>query len=184
VQYLLVPLLFKTPEFGFAYGISGSMAFKTSHKKDSATRTSVIQTISFLTTRNQNVQALDAVIYFPKENYILIVQSSHNYFPDKFWGLGSKTQDKLFDRYIFEHFYFNPHIKRRLFNRLFVGLIYEFQNIFRISYPKGGTFENSNFYGKQSHRVSGFGTSLSFICSHNSLNTINNLDLTTILKNG
>lgn len=167
VQYLVVPLFFKTPEFGVAYGLSGSMAFKTSYKRDTTTRTSVVQTIGFLTSRGQNVQGIDAVIYFPKENYIFLLQSSHNYFPDKFWGLGPNTRDKPVDKYAFEHFYVNPHLKRRLFNRLFVGLLYEYQNIFKITTPDSGAFVTSHFYGKQPHEVSGPGGSISYDTRNN-----------------
>ncbi len=167
VQYLAVPVLFKTPEFGFAYGLSGSISFKTSHKRDSLTRTSVIQTISFFTTRKQNVQAIDAVIYFPKENYILLTQISHNYFPDKFWGIGPKTKDNPFEKYTYEHLYFNPHIKKRLSNRIFAGLLYEFQNVFWINHKDSGLFALSDFYGKEKYKVSGLGLSLSYDSRNN-----------------
>jgi outer membrane protein assembly factor BamA len=168
VQYLAVPVFFKTPEFGYAYGLSGSMSFKTSFKKDSLTRTSVIQVIGFNTSRRVNVEAIDAVIYFPKENYILTTQITHNFFPDKFWGIGPNTPDtKRPDRYTYEHFYFFPHIKKRVTNRVFVGLLYEFQDVFRLNYADSGLFATSPFYGKAKYMVSGFGTSVSFDTRNN-----------------
>jgi hypothetical protein len=168
VQYLVVPVLFKTPELGFGYGLSGSASFKTSNKKDSLTRTSVIQTIGFLTTRKQNVQAIDALIYFPKERYILFFQSSHNYFPDKFWGIGPKTKDSYEEKYIYEHFYFKPHLRRRIFNRVFVGVLFEYQHLFRVKFLENGLFDNSDFYGKKKHSVSGPGCSIGFDSRNNS----------------
>jgi len=162
VQYLVIPVLFKTPETGFAYGLSGSISFKTSHKHDSLTRTSVIQTIGFFTTRHQNVQAMDGSIYFPKEKYILLFQISHSYYPDKFWGIGSITTNTKGENYVFEQEYFYPHLKRKIANHLFAGIQYEFQNINNVSYTKGGRFDTIAFYGKQPYKVSGLGLSLGY----------------------
>ena len=83
VNYLAIPILFKTPETGWAYGLSASANFKTSHKNDTLTRTSVITALGIFSERQQNIQGLDATIYFPKEKYILYFNSSHSYFPDK-----------------------------------------------------------------------------------------------------
>ena len=76
VNYLAIPILFRTPETGWAYGLSTSANFKTTHKHDTLTRTSVITAMGIFSQRQQNIQALDATIYFPKEKYILYFQSS------------------------------------------------------------------------------------------------------------
>ncbi|MBC7695135.1 MAG: BamA/TamA family outer membrane protein [Burkholderiales bacterium] len=162
VQYLLIPVLFKTPETGLAYGLSGSISFKTTHKHDPLTRTSVIQTIGFFTTRRQNLQAIDGSIYFPKEKYILLFQISHSYFPDRFWGIGPSTNDLRGERYVYEQEYFYPHIKRKIRKHLFAGAQYEFQNVNHIAYLKAGRFDSAAFYGKQPYKVSGLGVSLSY----------------------
>ena len=162
IQYLLIPVLFKTPETGFSFGISGSISFKTSFKNDPLTRTSVIQSIGFLTTRRQNIQAIDGSIYFPKEKYILLFQISHSYFPDRFWGIGSKTLNIKGENYVYEQEYFYPHLKRKIADHLFVGVQYEFQNVHHIRYKEGGRFDSSAFYGKQPYKVSGLGLSLSY----------------------
>ena len=162
VQYLIIPVLFKTPETGWAYGLSGSLSFKTSHKHDSLTRTSVIQCIGFFTTRKQNLQAIDGTIYFPNEKYIFLFQVSHSYFPDKFWGIGPTTLDLKGERYVYEQEYIYPHLKKKISKHLFAGAQYEFQNVNHISYSIGGRFDSAAFYGKQPYKVSGLGLSLSY----------------------
>lgn len=162
LKYLIIPTLFKTPEVGIAYGVSGSFAFKTSGQKDTLTRTSIIQGTGFLTTHHQNVQAIDAAIYFPKENYILLGQLAHSYFPDKFWGMGNKTPDKPWEHYTYEQFYISPHIKKKILRRLWVGALYEFQAVYNISYNKGGLYDSATFPGKNKYNVSGAGLSLSY----------------------
>ena len=162
VQTLVVPFLLKTPEMGWGGGLSGSVSFKTSFRGDTATRTSIIQGIGFYTQNKQNVQALDAMIFMPRENYIFQFQGSHNYFPDKFWGIGDQTPDKPWERYTYEHLYASPHLKKRIYNRVFAGLLYEVQNVFKVNYAQGGVFDSSHFNGKQKYLVSGPGLSISF----------------------
>lgn len=162
VQYLVIPVFFKTPENGFSYGLSGSLSFKTSFKRDTITRTSVIQAIGFITSRGQNVQVVDANIYFPKEKYILQGQVSHSYFPDKFWGVGPNTQDDVWEHYLYEQVYISPHIKKRIVKKIFIGLIYEFQRVYHLQYIPGGIFDTADFFGKEPYNVSGGGVSLSY----------------------
>ena len=159
-RYLILPTLFKTPEVGFALGLSTSLSFKTSHKNDSLTRTSIIQGIGFATTHEQNVQVVDAGIYFPKEKYILLGQLSHSYFPDKFWGIGETTKDKNMEHYVYEQVYLSEHLKRKLVKNLWVGVLYEFQSVYHINYIAGGNFDTSNFEGKKNYLVSGAGISI------------------------
>jgi outer membrane protein assembly factor BamA len=156
---LPLPLIFRSPETGWAFGLSGSLSFKTSFRHDTLTRTSTVQLLTLFTERGQNIQALDATIYMPKEKYILYVQSSHSYFPDKFWGLGPLTTDD-YERYRFEQFFANIHLKKKIHKKLFCGLIYEFQNVFNIHYNSGGKFDTSIVYGHNDYHNSGIGGSL------------------------
>ncbi len=162
VHYLAVPVVFKSPETGWSLGVSGSSSFKTTHHNDTLTRTSVIQGIAFFTQRHQNVQAIDATIYFPKEKYILYVQASHSYFPDNFWGIGSFTKNGDREKYAYAQAYFSGHIKRMVRKNLFVGFIVDYQNVYKVSYKEGGIFETSSFYGKKHYDDLGYGVSLSY----------------------
>ncbi|MGZ4098592.1 MAG: BamA/TamA family outer membrane protein, partial [Bacteroidia bacterium] len=98
----------------------------------------------------------------PNEKTILYVQSSHAYFPDKFWGLGPYTSDDSRERYIFEQFYFFPHVKHKWGNHFFTGALYEFQHVYNIKYAEGGVFDSANFVGKKNYDVSGMGASISY----------------------
>jgi outer membrane protein assembly factor BamA len=162
VNYLAVPILFKTPETGWAYGLSASANFKTTHKNDSSTRTSVITALGIFSERQQNIQGIDATIYFPKEKYILYFQSSHSYFPDNFWGIGQYTKNTDVERYVFENVVVSPHIKRKFFKHVFFGVLADYQNIFRIQYTAGGLMDSTAFYGKTNYNISGIGLTASY----------------------
>ena len=162
VKLLVVPVLFKSIETKWAIGMSGSVSFKTTHEKDSLTRTSSLQSVALFTQRNQNIQLLDATIYFPKEKYILTLQTSHSYFPDKFWGIGAHTKNTKYENYEYSQVYFLSQLKRKIRKSLFAGLIYEFQNIYQLKYEKHNLFDTSMRYGKEQHIVSGLGASISY----------------------
>ena len=162
INYLVIPVLFRSIETKWAAGLSGSISFKTSHKNDSLTRTSTIQGIVMYTQRNQNIEALDATVFFPKENYIFYLQSTHSYFPDKFWGLGPKTNHINHEDYDFSQVYLLTQLKKKLVKNVFAGLIYEYQNVYSINYFKNKLFDTTMIYGKEKHVVSGLGTSICF----------------------
>ncbi len=161
-HYLVLPALFRAPETGWAGGLSGTISFKTSHKNDPLTRTSSINALGLWTQRKQNIQGVFATIYFPKEKYILNFQSSHSYFPDKFWGIGPQTQNDWREKYVYEQFNIYAHIKRKLTNKFFLGALAEYQNVFKIGYDQGGVFDTSLFSGKTPYMVSGAGLSMSY----------------------
>lgn len=162
VNYLAIPILFRTPETGWAYGLSGSANFKTSHKNDSLTRTSVITLLGIFSQRQQNIQALDATIYFPKEKYIFYLNSSHSYFPDNFWGIGQYSKNKDVERYVFEQVVVTPHLKRKFFKHNFFGVLADYQNIFKIQYQQDGLMDSISFYGKTNYNILGMGVTASY----------------------
>jgi outer membrane protein assembly factor BamA len=154
--------LFRTPETGWAYGLSTSANFKTSHKKDTSTRTSVITLLGIFSQRQQNIQALDATIYFPNERYIFYFNSSHSYFPDNFWGIGTYSKNSDVERYVFEQVVVTPHLKRKFLRHNFFGFAADFQNIFKISYRPDGLMDSLSFPGKTNYHILGLGLTASY----------------------
>ena len=162
VNYLAIPVLFRTPETGWAFGLSTQANFKTTHRNDSLTRTSVITALAIFSERQQNIQGVDATFYFPKEKYIFYFQSSHSYFPDNFWGIGQVTKNEDGEKYVFEQFNIAPHLKRKFSKGLFFGLIADYQNVFKVRYLEGGLFDSLHFLGKTNYNVTGIGASASY----------------------
>ncbi len=183
VRTILLPIVFNTPETGVAFGLTNSISFKTTPHLDSTTRISSIQTLGFFTMRKQNVEAVDASIYFPKENYILLMSVSHSYFPDKFWGIGQRTKNKSGEHYAFEQFFINPHFKKRLTKRLFAGVLYEFQRVYKLNYIEGGLFDSAKISGKTDHNMSGMGVSLGYDTRNSAFWPSKGFFLQTILTN-
>jgi outer membrane protein assembly factor BamA len=162
VNYLAIPVLFRTPETGWAYGLSSSLTFKTSNKHDTLTRTSVIQGLAIFSQKEQNIQAIDASIYFPKEKYILYFQSNHSYFPDVFWGIGSNTENSNEEKYAFEQFNSSIHLKKKIAKHLFFGLMADYQNVLQLKYGANSLLDQISLFGKTPYHVLGFGITTSY----------------------
>ena len=118
--------------------------------------------LGIFSQREQNIQGVDASIYFPKEKYIFYFQSSHSYFPDKFWGIGENTKNTNEEKYAFEQFNISPHLKRKCAKHLFFGLMADYQNVLKIRYASGSLFDSSTFIGKSPYHVFGIGASASY----------------------
>lgn len=167
VRFLAAPVVFSSPELGWGFGASASGIFKTSFWGDSLTRTSVINTTAFYTTRRQNVQLIDALIFFPKEKYILVLQSIHSFFPDKFWGVGPQTLDQNVEKFSFEHAYLRTHLRKRFFKHVFAGVGIELRKMLRVNYETAGLFDTDIFYGKQNYLVAAPGLILTYDSRNN-----------------
>jgi outer membrane protein assembly factor BamA len=158
---LLFPVIAKSIETGWEFGGASSFTFHT-NKNDTSSRTSSIQAVAIYSTRKQIVAAINGTQYFKKEKFILTEQFSYSSFPDQFWGLGKNTPDSAVEPYQFQQFYIYAHLMRKIAPKLFVGGIFEFQNVWDIQYVKGGLFDKENIPGRNGYRVSGLGSSITY----------------------
>jgi outer membrane protein assembly factor BamA len=162
LNYLVLPAVFRTPETGWGYGGSASITFKTSHRKDSLTRTSSINTAIIFTERGQNFQFIDGNIFFPQEKFIFYFDGGHSFFPEYFWGIGSKTKNKWEELYESEQIGATLHLKKQLFEKFFLGVLYDYQNVYNIKYINEGVFDSTVVLGRKTYQNSGGGLSLSY----------------------
>lgn len=162
VNFIAIPIVIRTPETSWAFGASATATFNTSFRSDSLTRTSNIQLHGLYSLRNQNIQGLDATVYFPKEKYILQFNSSHSFFPDRFWGIGQGSQDSDMEEYSFNQLSFLPHVKRKVKNGFFIGLLSEYQALLNLEYSPGGKFDSLAIDGKSPYHIFGLGLSVSY----------------------
>ena len=160
-KIIVLPLILKSIETDWSFGGASSYTFRMK-PVDSTVRTSNFQAIGLYSIRKQFVSALNGTIFFPDERYILSQQISYSYFPDKFWGLGNRSKETDEENYVFKQFYFYPHLQRLIANNLYVGVLYEFQRVFGLTYQAGGIFDTQNVPGRSQYKVSGFGLSFTY----------------------
>jgi hypothetical protein len=167
-KLLVFPLVALSTETNWVFGVANAFIFKTV-KKDSVLRVSTIPSGFLYTLNNQILIALGANIFLPKERYIIRFENSFSKFPDKFWGLGNSTDDKMSESYTFTQFYINPQLYRKVFGDFFLGGGVDFQRVFDIKYVANGYFDQDKVlgvYDRSSYSVFGY----SFFINHDSRN--------------
>lgn len=164
-QYVVFPLLVKSPEYKWGGGAGGIVYFKS--RNDSITRTSNIKAVSFYTLRHQIVFASEGNIYFPKDRYILRTTLSFTHFPDKFWGLGNETENDAVENYTITQYNLSPQFLKKIFSYIYTGVYYEFQNVFNFSYEPNGLFDSEDIVGRNGGIISGLGYILSWDSRNN-----------------
>ena len=156
-RLVLFPVIVKSPEYLWGVGVAGTFFFKLWN--DSTTRTSNLKNVSFYTLRNQLVLASDGTIYFPNEKFILHFIASFSHFPDRFWGLGNETPPENQEKYSISQYHLYPQLLRKVWSDFYLGVSYEFQNVYSFDYKKDGTslFDTQNITGRYGGKVSGTG---------------------------
>ncbi len=158
---LVLPVIARSIETNWSFGSAISGTFHI-NKKDSTERTSNLQSLVLYSLKKQFVAAVNGTIYFPGEKYILNQQLSYSFFPDKFWGLGRGAPDSSVESYTYRQFYIYLHGQRLVAKHIYVGLLYEYQRLFKVNYTAGGLFDKENVTGRNSYHVSGLGASFTY----------------------
>jgi len=165
-QLLVLPVVANSVETSWSFGGVMSFTYNLKHG-DTTTRTSNLQGLVLYTLKKQFLAALDGAVYFPGEKYIISHQLTYSAFPDKFWGLGNKTPNSNEEAYEFRQVYLRLHGQKLISNHLFIGLLYEFQQLINIDYIKNGLFDQEKILGRNGYRVSGLGLSLTYDTRNN-----------------
>ena len=164
---LFLPIIARSIETSWSFGAAVSNTFHLRSPNDSNTRTSNLQALALYSVKKQFVAVINGTIYFPGEKYILNQQVSFSYYPDKFWGLGDHTPDRNKEPYTYKQFYVYLHPQRSVGNNLFLGALYEFQQVWDVRYEVGGLFDQENIAGRKGYRSSGLGLSLTYDTRNN-----------------
>ena len=163
---LILPLVARSIETDWSVGLAGSFTFRF-NPSDTLTRTSNTQALALYSLRKQFIAAINGTTYLPGERYILNHQLSYSNFPDKFWGLGKDAPDEREEAYTFRQYYVYLHLQRKLRERFFAGLLYEYQRLLDIDYQPGGLFDRLNVPGRVPYWISGAGLSLTYDSRNN-----------------
>ena len=163
---ILLPAVIHSPETKWGFGAGGTVTFHVG-KPDVHTRTSNVQGIGLYTTRHQTIAGLDGTLYFPHENYILRIHSSYTYYPDKYWGLGNRTDSHKAVNFSYKQFYIFPQLLRRVYKDLYAGISLEYQHVYRMSYDRNNFYDYKNVEGLQGGIIPGAGALITWDSRNN-----------------
>jgi len=163
---LILPIIARSIETNWSFGVASSFTFRI-NKKDKLDRTSNLQALALYSLRKQFVLAINGSVYFPGEKYIINQQLSYSYYPDKFWGLGKTSKDSSEEDYSYKQYYIYLHPQTHIGNKIYLGIVYEFQRLFDVRYDSGGLFDQEEIHGRYGYHVSGLGGSFTYDTRNN-----------------
>lgn len=158
---LIFPVIARSIETGWSFGTACAYTSRL-FPKDTGSRTSNLQLLFLYSTKKQLVTAINGSQYFDREKYILNEQISFSSYPDKFWGLGKNTPDNAEESYKFDQYYVYLHLLRKVSPGFFVGLLFEMQRVWDVTYQAGGLFDQQQVAGRNGYHVAGLGSSLTY----------------------
>ncbi|MDW7691926.1 BamA/TamA family outer membrane protein [Flammeovirgaceae bacterium SG7u.111] len=164
-----LPVAFYSPETQLAFGAVLMNFFKL-NKNDTISRTSNARTALIYTTRNQFITNSDYNIFFKEEAYQLRGSISFLKFPDNYYGIGNDTDlgnEEVYENNIFN---FSTRFTKNLGKGLFVGLQYNYYNMFNIKPEEGGELADLNILGSEGVSLSGLGFIMTYDRRDNTLN--------------
>ena len=155
-QFLVVPIVFYTPETDFGFGAGGQL-FLLKNKNKYNDRVSNIFFDGIYTTNKQIILDIIPQIYIGKGDYFLDMSYKFKIYPNSFWGVGIDTPDSNKEAYDMTSHIFKVSFLRRLPPTLNFGFDYNYENHNITEVKEDGLLASGDILGSDSAIISGFG---------------------------
>ena len=155
-RYLLVPVVFYTPETNFAFGGGTQLFFKPKDSPRFARESSIFGAVIYTLNKQLTVQ-VKPKIYFKNESFSLDSELKFQIFPNSFWGIGPETPDSLEERYNQTETLIKAALLKRLPNYVNFGFQFTFANFKMTEVAPGGILESGTVDGASGAKLIGLG---------------------------
>ncbi|MCH8555712.1 MAG: outer membrane protein assembly factor [Schleiferiaceae bacterium] len=170
--FVLLPLLYYTPDTRLAYGAAGVYYFKLPGQNPEGEDTRLSYT-QLLVDYTQN-QQLDIWgiwnVFTPGEKYLLKGELRFRNFPDRFYGLGNNTPTENMERYAYDLLSFKALVMRNLKNYWFAGGDIHYTYEYNFSRAANGILDQGNITGYDGGTGVGIGAVILFDNRDNVIN--------------
>lgn len=158
LRFLPAPIIYRTPETSWGFGLSTSYYFNTASAPQRAkTRSSNIQLQAVRTLRQQTIVQMVSEVFTPDERFYIRFYTGYRDYLDRFYGIGPATGDSEREDYRFESWVTATNVLYNVGNNNFVGLNLRSQTMFRLRSDSLGALNSGNVPGGLGSRVVGFG---------------------------
>jgi hypothetical protein len=154
-SFLLAPQLDRSPETGFLSGLYYLQLFKLG--KDSAIRTSNMETTLSYTEYNQFITEVNNTLLFPGEKIILRGTSVFKKFSEYFYGIGNETPNSNAELTEFNELKFTQRLTRVIVPHVFAGIQYQYNQVYNLHFPAGSLLDTGHISGSGGSTTSGAG---------------------------
>lgn len=163
--WIFLPVIFYTPETGWALGGGGIAYFRLS--KEEKARPTNLSGIFIYTQKKQFEVELNPDFYFHGEKTHLQSWLKYSNYPDKFYGIGNDTSEEAEEDYISRGLKFRLEALRKVWRNLNLGFYYNLEDISITETEEGGQLETGEVPGSSGGLVSGLGPLLTWDSRNN-----------------
>ena len=169
----LFPLLYYTPDTRLAAGAVGVYYFHTGDTLTSLGRETRLSYVKMLADYTQNKQ-FDAWsswnVFSNEERYLFKGEFRFRNFPDRYYGVGNRTEKEQVERYSYDLFHVKLLGLKQVVPNLFVGLDYQFSYEYNFRLDPHGQLAQGNVVGHRGGTGSGVGGVLTYDTRDNVVN--------------
>ena len=159
-KLVALPIFIYTPETQFGFGVGGMLTFRPKSAVDSLTRASRISAFVMYTLKRQLVVPARYTIFTNNESYIVRGNYFFNIFPQFYYGIGNDTPEINEELVEYKRFGFTQRVFRKVFKRLYGGVMYDLAGMLDVVRDPGGLLENDRPLGYDGYLLSGIGAAL------------------------
>jgi outer membrane protein assembly factor BamA len=155
--FVILPLLYYTPDTRFGYGAMGAYYFKLSDEEaGETTRLSYIKGLADYTQNRQIDVWSSWSIFLKNEDYIVKGQFRYRNFPDRFYGIGNDTPEAQVERYEYDLISIRKLVLKKIHPGIFAGVDYAFNYLYNFK-TFGPILSEGNVTGSRGGINSGAG---------------------------
>ena len=164
--FLLLPIVFYSPETRLAAGTAVHYYFHTESNKLVSRPSSVLPAITY-TQNKQIMSEINTDLYWKNDAYQISGRLAYIKFPTKFFGIGSSTLNSAEEKYTPKTFSLKLKFFKKVFSSLRAGVQYEFEQEKIIKMERNGLLARGNILGSAGGFVSGAGIRLNWDTRNN-----------------
>jgi len=156
-NFIVSPEFGRRPETGLLTGLYYLQLFKLSHKKDSLSRTSNVESYLDITARKQIIVSVRNNLLFKNEKFILRGINIYNKYPSLFWGIGDHSLPSVQELVSYNIISINQKLVMKINKKYFAGIQYNYTNVYNVIHPANDLFVQQSIPGANGSITSGTG---------------------------
>ena len=157
VQFIILPIIFYTPETKFGFGAGAQVFFKKLTDVVYARESNILFT-GIYTTEKQLILEVTPKIYLSSGKRYIDAQFRYKVFPNSFWGIGNSTPESNLERYNMRTIHLRVDLLERTFdNSIRFGTEFYFEKNVMLETQEEGLLESGLIAGSEGATISGLG---------------------------
>ncbi|HPR63167.1 MAG TPA: BamA/TamA family outer membrane protein [Thermoanaerobaculia bacterium] len=153
-SWIVLPVLFRTPETGFAAGVMVNHIFRLSPAYTDGKPSSMLPMVIY-TEEEQMIAQMFANLYLANDAYWIRGHVGYYDFPSLFYGIGNDTEETNEEEYTYRTLRLEMSFQRRFADDLYLGLGFDFKDHELLDVEQGGILDQGDIPGSNGGTIGG-----------------------------